>query len=229
MLKKLMCILLVIPAIFSLFSISAFAEEEQVPDGYIYIPPIEEPEAACDNSNERAAQNFVYVGQKRYWGVIRNYDYLCYKDKANNWYAMTGLNLTWAFEHYQGSYDKPVKIEISQKYNSQTASNFSVGVGGGAGVGDMVDASVDLGYGVQKTKGREFEITSSIQFTVKANYPTGYYKLHVCHNFHSMKITQQRIDGSHPITDQMAIPFGESYITLLHSSSTESGTWRKVS
>lgn len=230
MLKKLLSFLLAFILCLS-FNINTFAQEESISDGeYVSIPSVENAETGCDIENNSASTfstgTYKKVGQKRFWGLVRYYDYICYKH-TSSWYLMTGLNLTMALYHSKNSGNKSLAFTMSQTYSSETAKNFSVGAGADAGIGDMVKASVELGYGVTKTTKREYQASSTIQATIPASANTGYYKMQICHNFYQMKITRQRTDGTEATTHYMAIPYGTSYAAVLYSSSTASGTWSK--
>lgn len=160
-------------------------------------------------------------------GLIRYYDYHCYKEKSYDWYVLTGLNLTMPIYHKKDTGSKSLSFTISQTYKSETANSFSVNAGAEAGIGDMVKASVGLGYGVTKTTGREYQISSDIQATIPKTSKTGYYKMHVCYNFYKMKITRQRTDGTNKETRILSIPYGEPYAAVLYSNSGDSGTWAR--
>lgn len=235
MFKKFFCAIFTIITIFSIFSLNVFAEDNQLYDGYIVdTPPIEDIQIGSFPNSENSeisplwlANDYSFVGKKTYWGVIRNYDYLCYKDTANSWYAMLGMNLTSAVYHSKNSGDKALSFSVSQTYSIETASEFSVGVGGEAGVGDMVKASVALGCGRSQTVGKSFQVSSTIQATIPASSKTGYYKMQVCHNFYKMKITRQRTDGTYPETQLLKMPYGEPYAAVLYSSTNTTGSWAR--
>lgn len=234
MLKKFSCIILSIIICISL-NINVFAGSVEPYDGQIIeIPNIEEVQKNKEtningenNANSRASSVYTYVGVMRYWGLIRYYDYHCYKDTAYNYYAQTGLNLTMAVYHKKNSGSKSLSFTIAQTYKSETANSFSTKVGGEAGIGDMVKASAELGYGITKTVGREYQISSTIQANIPASATTGYYKMHVCYNLYDMKIVRQRTDGTNKETRYISMPYGESYAAVLFSSSSEAGTWSK--
>ena len=175
--------------------------------------------------NVRATYNYSFIGKRTYKWVLRDYDYYCYKDTANSWYAMLGLNLTGAVYHSAGTGDKSLSFTISQSYSNETAGSFSTSVGGEAGVADMVTASVDLNCGIERTLGRRYQKSGTIAATIPVSAKTGYYKLHVCHNFYAMKITQQLTDGTNQTTRHIAMPYGESYAAVLYSGNASS--WSK--
>lgn len=230
MLKKVICILLAIIICWS-FSIYAFAEDTEITDGeIIIIPEVEDAEIGRGlNSNSENSVStyatYTYVGKKQYYEIPYFYTYECYR-KNGSWYVMTGLNLTMAMFHRQGTGDKSLSFTIGQEYTSETATEFSVGVGASAGAGKMVNASVDLGYGITKTKSRSYQVTSTVQATILASSKTGYYKMQICHNFYPMRIFRSRANATY-LPVEMAIPYGESYAAVLYSSSNESGTWAK--
>lgn len=235
MLKKVICVFISLIILYSAFSINTFAENKQIYDGYtIENPPIEEIQEGsfpiADSSSPSVrwfADNYTYIDQRRYWGAIRYYDYLCYKDTANSWYAMLGMNLTPSTYHRKDSGKKSLSFTIEQSYSTETASNFSVGVGGEAGIGDMVKASASVGCGRTRTVGKSFQISSTVEAEIPATAKTGYYKMHVCHNFYKMKITRQRTDGTYPETQIIKMPYGEPYAAVLYSSTNASGSWAK--
>lgn len=169
------------------------------------------------NIKERAVtHDYRYVGKKRYFGAVRYYDYMCYKDTIR-WYALLGLNLTDAVYHRSGSGLKSLSYTKSQTYGTETASQFSSGVGADAGFGDMVKASVNLGYGITKTKRKSFTASSTVAVEIPQNSKTGYYKIVVAHNFYSMKIDMKRTTGSLEHRSYMSIPYGEAYAATVYS------------
>lgn len=78
----------------SAFSFCVNAEAPK--DGDVYtVPDIENSQIAVMPSYTQTygTSEYDYVGMKQYWGVVRYYNYYCYKHRAQ-WYMMTGLNLT---------------------------------------------------------------------------------------------------------------------------------------
>lgn len=226
MLKRFINIFFIVVFSFA-FALNVFAENAEVRDGFVVdLPSVEDVQIGCYSEDSaistRATYNYSFVGTRTYRWVLRYYDYLCYKDIANSWYAMLGLNLTGAVYHSNGSGDKNLSFTIAQSYSEQTAGAFSTSVGGEAGVGDMVKASASFNCGIEETIGREYQISSSIQATIPASAKTGYYKMHVCHNFFAMKIIQQLTDGTNQITRHIAMPYGEPYAAVLYSSNASS-------
>lgn len=238
MLKKIICIFLSIIVLCSIFSFNVYATNEHEQDGYILeIPPVEDvavikiddnnnayPHTSSDVANTRAtvAHNYYYVGTKRYKNLFLTYDYDVYKD-TYNWVCLTGLNLTSAVRHVKNSGDKSLSFSIAQTYSVQTANEFSTSLGGEAGVDKMVTACVDFNYGISVTVGREYQISSTIQATIPASANTGYYKMHVCYNYYAMKINQKKTDGTLKASREVAMPYGESYASVLYS--TDAATW----
>ena len=199
----------------------------QIEDGAVLLlPSVEETQVLNNNSVKSASKSITYnyVGKKRYWGIIRYYDYLCYKNPLD-WGLMTGLNLTDAIFHSKNSGKKTLAFTKSVTYTSQTAGSFSIGAGAEAGVGDMVKASASLGVGITKTISRSYQASSTIQAEIPASANTGYYKMHVCYNFYRTKIIQQRTNGTHQVTNYISMPFSESYAAVVYSSTAGSGTW----
>lgn len=204
------------------------AEKEKQPlDGYILtIPDTEDIEITCPSSNGMHASSidYNYLGKRRYFGSVRYYDYLCYKN-SNTWVCFTGKNLTDAVYHTKNSGKKSLSFTKSQTYSSETASSFSSNVGADAGVADMVKANASFGAGITKTVGRKYQASSTIQAEIPASSKTGYYKMHICHNFYRTKVIQQRTDATHKVTKYISMPFGESYAAVLYSSSAAGGSW----
>lgn len=228
--KKFISIIMTIVLVFSLLSMSAFAEEpEEIPNGYIVkLPDIEEAQVGCDLGDyPHAAGTYNYVGNRSYGiGTIR-YIYYVYK-MSSSYYKMTGLNLSDAVYHKKGAEKITLSYTKSATYTSQTANNFSLSVGGEAGVYDMVSACVALGTGVTQTSGKEYKITSTVKYEIPASKETGYYKLHVCYNYYKTKVVQEKADGTTVATKYISMPFGESYTAVLYSTTTASGSWKKM-
>lgn len=241
--KRIICGFIVTTLIFTLFLIPVVAKSnDEIPDGYVIsIPDIEESQVGSVSSDSVSTDSisagqiqtmatdnltYNYVGKKRYWGVVRYYDYYVYKN-PNNWYIMTGLNLTDAIYHKKASGAKSLSYSKSVTYSAESASNFSVGAGAEAGAGDMIKASVSFDVGRTVTVGRSYQASSTIQATIPKNSNTGYYKMQVCHNFYRTRIIQQRTDGSHKVTKHISMPYGESYAAVLYSTSAANGSWAR--
>ncbi len=238
MLKKILCIFIAIMTICSMFSLNGYATNEFEQDGYILdIPDVEKPvgirrndsfnnvadtSKEVVNSRSAVAHDYRFVGIKSYKNLFLTYDYYVYKD-VYNWICLTGLNLTRAIQHFKNTGDKSLAFSIAQTYSAQTANEFSTSLGGEAGVDKMVTACVDFNYGIAVTLGREYQISSTVEATIPASANSGYYKMHVCHNYYAMKIEQRKTDGTLKETREVAMPYGESYATVLYS--TDAATW----
>lgn len=232
MLKRFMSVLLIAIMLVSIFSFMSYAENEQPNHGdLIKIPKIEAPaigEYSIDNPIEMYntyPSYYHYVGTARYWGIVRYYDYNCYKHESN-YYCMTGLNLSMALYHTKNKTAQTLSCSISQTYSSTTARNFSLSLGAEAGEADMIKASVGLGYGVTQTKTKSYTISSTISSEIPIYAETGYYKLQVCHNFYSMLVEQCKTDGTFVSVNKIAMPYGESYAATLYSANND-GNWKK--
>ncbi len=228
--KKIICILVTVMLTISIYQITASAEDiSEIQDGDVVVLPDTEEvqiEYLSDNSQQTRAITYQYVGTVRYWGLVRYYDHSVYKN-TSTWCAMLGLNLTDAIFHSKDTGSKSLSFTKSKTYFSETANSFSTNLGGEAGVADMIKASVNFGVGRSNTVGRSYQKSSTIQAEIPKSASTGYYKLHVCHNFYKTKIVSCRTDGTHEDTRYIWMPFGESYAAVLYSTSTESGTWKK--
>lgn len=250
MTRKLIALLLSIMTIISVESIAIIPaqaaddklttiaeKDKEPPDGYILsLPDTEDIEVGKEggvgedgetSSNPQRANSISYskyLGTRRYFGSIRYYDYECYRN-TSNWIAFTGLNLTNAVYHKNGSGNKNLSFTKSQTYSSQTAANFSTSVGADAGVADMVKANVSLGAGITKTVGKSYQVSSTIQAEIPKSSKTGYYKMHVCYNFYRTKVIQKYANGNVAATKYISMPYGESYAAVLYSSSTANGSW----
>lgn len=241
--KKILAIILALMTIISVETMASIsvqaaidedtttlAEKEKEPeDGYILpLPDIEEVEVDGSSSDKQRSNSisYNYLGKVRYFGSIRYYDYLCYKN-SSNWYMETGKNLTDAVYHKQSSGKKNLSFTKSQTYHKQTASNFSTSAGGEAGVADMVKANVSFGAGITKTVGKSYQTSSTIQAEIPASSKTGYYKMEICYNYYKTKVIQQRTDGTNKVTQYIYMPFGESYAAVMYSSSAASGSWSR--
>ena len=234
----LMCALLIVVSAELIVTISAQAAvnsknesitENEITDGDILsIPDTENVEVGEISSNpQRSSISYsVYLGSRRYFGVVRYYNYYCYKN-SSNWYVMTGLNLTDAVYHSSGSGNKNLSFSKAQTYSEQTASYFSTSVGAEAGVADMVKANVSLGAGITKTVGKSYQVSSTIQAEIPKNSKTGYYKMQVCYNFYRTKVIQKYTDGTVAATRYISMPYGESYAAVLYSGSAANGSWSR--
>lgn len=202
---------------------NAYAYNTSQNHDVLEIPSVEAPVGIklTDESISRSSHNYRYIGTKSYKTLFTTYDYEVYKD-TTNWVCLTGLNLTPAVRHTKNSGDKTLSFSIAQTYSTQTANEFSLSLGGEAGVDKMVTACVDSGYGIAVTIGREYQISSTIAATIPASADSGYYKLHVCYNYYAMKIIQRK-DNVLKAKREVAMPHGESYAAVLYS--TDASSW----
>ena len=100
----LMCALLIVVSAELIVTISAQAAvnsknesitENEITDGDILsIPDTENVEVGEISSNpQRSSISYsVYLGSRRYFGVVRYYNYYCYKN-SSNWYVILNKQL----------------------------------------------------------------------------------------------------------------------------------------